>query len=114
MSTQHKVGKARPPRVQITYDVEIGGAESKKELPLVIGVVGDFAKADNSLKERNFIGIDKDNFNDVMTGMSPSLDMLVESVLPEMGGNLPVTLKFENIDDFSRRISPGRSSHYVN
>ncbi len=113
MSTQHKVGKARPPRVQITYDVEIGGAESKKELPLVIGVVGDFAKADNSLKERNFIGIDKDNFNDVMTGMSPSLDMLVESVLPEMGGNLPVTLKFENIDDFSpeniaRQVEPLR------
>ena len=82
-NTQKKLGKARPPRVQITYDVEVGGAQSKKELPLVMGVMGDFAKDETTLRERRFTHIDKDNFNDVMEGMTPSVDMLVESALPE-------------------------------
>ena len=100
-NTQHKLDKARPPRVQITYDVEVGGAQSKKELPLVIGVMGDFSKDDIPLRDRRFTQVDKDNFNDVMEGMSPSVDMLVESALPEKEGQLAVSLSFNSIDDFS-------------
>ncbi|MCS2158545.1 type VI secretion system contractile sheath small subunit [Scandinavium sp. H11S7] len=100
-NTQQKLGKARPPRVQITYDVEIGGAQSQKELPLVMGVMGDFAKDEAPLRDRRFTHIDKDNFNDVMEGMAPSVDMLIESALPEKEGQLAVSLTFNSIDDFS-------------
>lgn len=100
-NTQHKLNKTRTPRVQITYDVEVGGAESKKELPLVMGVIGDFAKDDMPLRDRRFTHIDKDNFNDVMEGMKPSVEMLVESTLPEKEGQMAVTLEFNSIDDFS-------------
>jgi type VI secretion system protein ImpB len=75
-NTQYKLSKARPPRVQITYDVEVGGAESKKELPLVMGVIGNFAKDDLPLRDRRFTHIDKDNFNNVMEGMKSAVDML--------------------------------------
>ncbi|WP_279051851.1 type VI secretion system contractile sheath small subunit [Cedecea davisae] len=100
-NTQKKLSKARPPRVQITYDVEVGGAQSKKELPLVIGVIGDFAKDETPLRARRFTHIDKDNFNSVMEGMAPSIDMLVESALPEKEGQLAVSLIINSIDDFS-------------
>ena len=100
-NTQHKLSKARPPRVQITYDVEVGGAESKKELPLVMGVIGDFAKDEMSLRDRHFTHIDKDNFNNVMEGMSPAIDMLIESTLPEKEGQMAVSLEFNCMDDFS-------------
>lgn len=100
-NTQHKLGKARPPRVQITYDVEVGGAESKKELPLVMGVIGNFAKDEAALRDRRFTHIDKDNFDDVMQGMSPSVELLIDSALPEKEGKLAVELKFNSIEDFS-------------
>uniref|UniRef100_UPI0011E6FC38 type VI secretion system contractile sheath small subunit n=1 Tax=Serratia marcescens TaxID=615 RepID=UPI0011E6FC38 len=90
-----------PPRVQITYDVEIGGAEAKKELPLVMGVIGNFAQDKAPLRDRRFTHIDKDNFNDVMEGMSPSIEILVDSALPEKEGKLAVALQFNSIDDFS-------------
>lgn len=100
-NTQHKLDKARPPRVQITYDVEVGGAENKKELPLVIGVIGDFSADKNPLRERRFLHVDKDNFNDIMKGMNPSVSLLVDSTLPGFEGKLPVELSFDNIEDFS-------------
>ncbi|CAM3657822.1 MULTISPECIES: type VI secretion system contractile sheath small subunit [Rahnella] len=100
-NTQYKLSKARPPRVQITYDVEVGGAESKKELPLVMGVIGDFAKDDMPLRDRRFTHIDKDNFNNVMEGMKPAVEMLVESTLPEKEGQMAVALEFNSMDDFS-------------
>lgn len=100
-NTQARLGKVRAPRVQITYDIETGGSESKKELPLVLGVVGDFAKQEESLKDRRFLHIDKDNFNDVMEGMSPNIDLLVESTIPDKDGQLAVSLQFNSIEDFS-------------
>jgi type VI secretion system protein ImpB len=81
--------------------VEIGGAESKKELPLVMGVIGDFAKDEMPLRDRRFTHIDKDNFNNVMEGMSPAIDMLIESTLPEKEGQMAVSLEFNCMDDFS-------------
>ncbi|EKN4180595.1 type VI secretion system contractile sheath small subunit [Yersinia enterocolitica] len=100
-NTQTKLGKVRTPRVQITYDVETGGAESKKELPLVLGVVGDFAQQNVSLRDRNFLHIDKDNFNDVMEGMIPGIELLVDSVIPGKNGQLAVSLQFNSMEDFS-------------
>ncbi|MCY1688735.1 type VI secretion system contractile sheath small subunit [Yersinia enterocolitica] len=100
-NTQRKLGKVRPPRVQITYDIENDGAESSKELPLVLGVVGDFAKQEESLRDRRFMHIDKDNFNDVMEGLSPSIELLVDSAIPDKDGQLAVSLQFNSMEDFS-------------
>lgn len=113
-NTQHKLDKARPPRVQITYDVDIGDAETVKELPLVIGVMGDFTNCPNSLRERKFINIDKDNFAEIMSSMKPESEFLVESTLPDHAGNLTVSLAFNSINDFSpdsiaRQVEPLRN-----
>ncbi|HAT1635557.1 type VI secretion system contractile sheath small subunit [Raoultella planticola] len=100
-STQHKLDKARPPRVQITYDVEIGDAKTAKELPLVVGVMGEFTSGTNPLRERKFITIDKDNFSDVMASMKPTAEFLVESALPDTEGKMNITIDFNGIEDFS-------------
>ena len=103
-SLQHKLERVRPPRVNITYDVEIGGAIQLKELPFVIGVMGDFVgKPDEplpALKQRKFVEIDPDNFNQVMAGMKPRLAYSVENKLQNDGSKLGVELKFNGIEDF--------------
>lgn len=109
MNTQHKLDKVRPPRVHITYDLELGGAVEKKELSMIIGVVGEFSEEETLLKERSFTHINKDNFNAVMSGMHPSLNFQVESQLPELEGMLDVTLNFSELDDFS----PDRLVHQI-
>ena len=102
-SLQKWVGRNRPPRVQITYDVEIGNAFEKKELPLVVGLMADLSgQPENPLpkfKERRFIEIDRDNFNDVMTKIAPRLDISVPDTL-KGEGNLKVELHFNQIDQF--------------
>jgi type VI secretion system protein ImpB len=100
-NTQHKLDKARPPRVQITYDVEVGNAQTAKELPLVVGVMGDFTQTTESLRDRKFLNIDKDNFSEIMRSMKPEAEFLVDSALPGQEGKLAVSLTFENMDDFS-------------
>jgi len=84
-SIQHKLSRVRPPRVHVTYDVEIGGAIEKKELPFVVGVVADLAaqseKEKPFLKERRFVEIDRDNFDAVMTSLSPQLKFSVPKIL---------------------------------
>ena len=103
-SLQHKIDRVRPPRVQITYDVEIGDAIELKELPFVIGVMGDFVgKPEDplpALKERKFVEIDPDNFNQVLAGMKPRLAYSVDTKLQDDGSKLGVELKFTNIEDF--------------
>lgn len=101
MNTQHKLDKVRPPRVQITYDVEEGDAQKAKELPLVIGVIGDFYQEKGGIRDRKFINIDKDSFNKIMSSLSPMSEFLIESVLPGQEGNLPINIVFKNMDDFS-------------
>ena len=102
-SLQKWVGRNRPPRVQITYDVEIGNAFEKKELPLVVGLMADLSgQPENPLpkfKERRFVEIDRDNFNDVMTKIAPRLDFSVPDTL-KGEGNLKVELHFNQIDQF--------------
>ncbi|HQU82192.1 MAG TPA: type VI secretion system contractile sheath small subunit [Pyrinomonadaceae bacterium] len=103
-SLQHKIDRVRPPRVQITYDVEIGGAIELKELPFVIGVMGDFVGKPEeplpALKNRKFVEIDPDNFNSVLAGMQPRLAYSIENKLQDDGSKLGVDLKFTSIEDF--------------
>ncbi|MGB7069394.1 MAG: type VI secretion system contractile sheath small subunit [Pyrinomonadaceae bacterium] len=116
-SLQHKIDRVRPPRVQITYDVEIGGAIELKELPFVVGVMGDFVgKSEEplpALKNRKFVEIDPDNFDQVLSGMKPRLSYSVDNKLQDDGGKMGVELKFNNIEDFEpdnvvRQIEPLR------
>lgn len=103
-SLQHKIDRVRPPRVQITYDVELGGAIQLKELPFVVGVMGDFVGKPEeplpALKNRKFVEIDPDNFNQVLAGMKPRLAYSVENKLQGDGSRLGVELKFKDIEDF--------------
>ena len=104
-SLQKKLDRVRKPRVHITYDVETEGAQVTKELPFVVGVLGDFSGQPTeplkSLKDRKFIQIDRDNFNDVMARMTPGLNMKVKNTLKDDGSEMGVQLKFSNMDDFS-------------
>jgi type VI secretion system protein ImpB len=105
-STQHKLDRVRKPRVQITYDVEINGAMQLKELPFVVGVMGDYSgKPDQPLppmKDRKFVEIDRDNFDSVLAGMAPRLAFRVDDKLSgKEGQELNVELRFSSIDDFS-------------
>ncbi|HWI27267.1 MAG TPA: type VI secretion system contractile sheath small subunit [Stellaceae bacterium] len=104
-STQHKLDRVRPPRVQITYDVEIGNAIEKKELPFIVGVLADLsgkpAEALPPVKDRKFVEIDRDNFNDVLAAISPRLAFRVPNKLvKDSPDQLNVELTFKNMDDF--------------
>ena len=106
-SVNRKLERIRAPRVQISYDVETGGAIEMKELPFVMGVLGDFtgqpAEPLAKLKERKFVEIGPDNFDDVLKSMKPHLAFKVDNMLsddPE-AGKIGVDLKFESLDDFS-------------
>ena len=103
-SLQHKLDRVRPPRVQITYDVVVGGAIELKELPFVIGVMGDFVgKSEEpmaALKNRKFVEIDPDNFNQVLAGMKPRLAYTIENKLQDDGSKMGIELNFNNIEDF--------------
>lgn len=104
-SIQHKLDRVRPPRVQITYDVETGGAIQKKELPFVVGILADLSgKQENPLpplKERKFVEIDRDNFNDVLASIQPRVVTSVDNHLSKDGGQTSVELLFRNMDDFT-------------
>lgn len=103
-STQHKLDRVRPPRVQITYDVEVGGAMQKRELPLVVGILSDLsgkpAEPLPQLKTRGFVSIDRDNFNDVMTSIAPRLAFQVDNKIANDDSKMNVELNFKTIDDF--------------
>src|ERR1044071_2388859 len=106
-SAQHKLDRVRPPRVQITYDVEVGGAIEVKELPFAMGVLGDFTGQPEEplprLKDRKFVEVNPDNFDTVLAGMKPHLSFSVENKLSEdaNAGQLKVDLHFKSLDDFS-------------
>jgi type VI secretion system protein ImpB len=118
-STQHKLDRVRAPRVQITYDVEVGDAIEVKELPFVMGVMGDFtgqpAEPLARLKDRKFVEVTPDNFDTVLANMKPHLAFSVENKLSEDpdAGNLKVDLNFKSMDDFApenvaRQVKPLR------
>ena len=103
-SVQKRLQKVRPPRVQLTYDVEKGDAIEQKELPFVVGVLGDFSGQPEQplpkLKDRKFVNVDLDNFDEVMEGMAPRTVYRVPNKISDAGGEFAVELKFESIDDF--------------
>jgi len=116
-STQHKLDRVRPPRVHITYDVEVGGAIELKELPFVMGVISDLSgKPDEPLprmRDRKFVEIDRDNFNDVMKGMKPRLAFQVDNKLTNDDSKIGIELRFNSLDDFepgqvARQVEPLR------
>jgi len=106
-SVQKKLERVRPPRVHVTYDVETGGAIELKELPFVMGVLGDFSGQPVEplprLKDRRFVEINPDNFDGVLESMKPHLQFSVENKLSEDpdAGQLRVNLDFKNMDDFA-------------
>lgn len=104
-STQHKLDRVRPPRVQITYDVEVGNAIQKKELPMVVGILADLSgqpvTALPKLKDRKFVEIDRDNFNDVLASIAPRLALRVPNKLGKPGTSLNAELHFKHIEDFT-------------
>lgn len=118
-STQRKLERVRPPRVHITYDVEVGDAIEVKELPFVMGVLGDFTGQPEQplprLKDRKFVEVTPDNFDTVLAGMNPHLSYAVENKLSDdpNAGQIKVDLHFQSLDDFSpeqvaRQVKPLR------
>jgi type VI secretion system protein ImpB len=116
-STQHKLDRVRPPRVHVTYDVEVGDAIELKELPFVMGVLGDFtgqpAEPLARMRDRKFVEVNPDNFDSVLEGMKPHLAFTVENKLSEdpNAPQLKVDLNFKNMDDFNpdnvaRQVKP--------
>ena len=114
-SVQKRLQKVRPPRVQMTYEVEIGDARENKELPFVVGVIGDFggnpALAKTALKDRNFVKVDIDSFDEVLKGVAPVATFRVPNHLSYEGGSFGVQLQFESMEDFRpesvvRQVAP--------
>ncbi|CAM2065645.1 type VI secretion system contractile sheath small subunit [Sulfidibacter corallicola] len=103
-STQHKIGRVRPPRVQITYDVEVGENTEVKELPFVAGIMADLSGEPKEplppLKKRKFVEIDGENFDKVLAASDPHLSFRVDDVLTG-NGKLDVELDFAELEDFS-------------
>ena len=120
-STQKKLERVRPPRVQISYDVEIGNAIELKELPFVMGVLADLSgqpkEALPALKDRRFVEITPDNFDAVVESMKPHLAFSVENKLSEdsNAGQIKVDLNFKSMDDFepenvAKQVKPLKGS----
>ncbi len=103
-SLQHKLDRVRSPRVQITYDVEIGDSIETKEIPFVVGVLADLSGKPEEplpkLKDRKFIEIDRDNFDKVLEGMKPRLAFRVDNKLSGDDTQMAVELRFKSLDDF--------------
>jgi type VI secretion system protein ImpB len=112
-SIHDKLNRVRKPRVHISYEVETEGAAVERELPFVMGVMGDFSGDPTSplqsMGDRKFVQIDRDNFNDVMARMTPGVKLKVDNKLSEDGGQMGVDLKFNSIEDFE----PGRVAAQV-
>lgn len=99
-----KLGRVRPPRVHIRFDVDTGDAEPKNDLPFVVGVIGDFSGDPTGeikpLPERKFVNIDRDNFDQVMRQMKPGLNLRVKNTLVEEEEDLSVSLAFDSMQSF--------------
>ncbi|MDG5493430.1 type VI secretion system contractile sheath small subunit [Niveispirillum sp. SYP-B3756] len=107
-SVHDKLERVRKPRVHIKYEVETDGAMVEKELPFVVGVLGDFSGDPSDdvkpLKDRKFIQIDRDNFNEILARMKPQLRLRVANELAGDGSEMAVELKFASLED----MEPGQ------
>ncbi len=107
-SLQHKLDRIRKPRVQITYDVEIGNAIEKKELAFVVGILSDLSghREDDirplpPVKKRKFVEIDRDNFDHVMEAIKPHLHLVVPNHLDAKEAERAFDFYFTSLDDFN-------------
>jgi len=118
-SVHTKLERVRPPRVHVTYNVEIGDAIEQKEIPFVMGVLADFSGQPSEplprIKDRRFVEITPDNFDAVLESMKPRVAFAVENKLTEdaNAGRLGVDLSFQNLEDFdpervAQRVKPLR------
>lgn len=103
-SMHEKLKRVRSPRVHITYDLETNGASVEKELPFVMGVMGDYS-GDNTegkkqLKDRKFAQVDRDNFNELLAKVNPQVNMKVENSLDKDGSEMSVNIDFKSLEDF--------------
>jgi type VI secretion system protein ImpB len=114
-SVQKKLGRVRPPRVHITYDVETGGAIVKRDIPFVVGVLADLSGQPSKklppMKDRKFTEIDRDNFDQIMAKQEPRLAFKVDNKISKEGGQMGVELKFNKLSDFepdqvAKRVEP--------
>ncbi len=112
-SIHEKLERVRRPRVHIKYEVETEGAQVEKELPFVVGVLGDFSGQPTEplkpMKDRKFVQVDRDNFDDVLARMTPGLKYRVANTLKDDGSEFAVDLKFRSMDDFE----PGRVADQI-
>jgi len=103
-SIHDKLKRVRKPRVHITYDLETNGSIVEKEIPFVMGVMGDYSgdntEGKKSLKDRKFSQIDRDNFNDIMTKVNPQLRMKVANLLENDVSEMSANLDFKTMEDF--------------
>ena len=104
-SIHDKLERVRKPRVHIKYEVETEGAEIEKELPFVVGVMGDYAgnhpgEALKPIKERKFVNVDRDNFDQVLKNIQPGIKMRVDNTLDETSSEMDVELRFQSMEDF--------------
>ncbi|ALN74616.1 type VI secretion system contractile sheath small subunit [Aureimonas sp. AU20] len=103
-SLQHKLNRVRKPRVHITYDVETEGAAVRKELPFVVGVLGDFSgksyEPQKPLRDRKFTQIDRDNFDETLQRLTPGAQFRVDNTLSDDGSEIAVDLRFKSMADF--------------
>jgi len=116
-SCQKRLNDVRRPRVHITYDVETGGAPEERDLPFSVGVLSDLAGDSpqplRPLKERKFVQIDRDNFDEVLASIRPGVEFKVENTLQGDGSEMPVRLSFRSMEDFEpdsivRQVEPLR------
>lgn len=103
-SRQHTIDRVRKPRVHITYDVEIGNAIQKKELPFVVGILADLSGMPSAplpdLKFRKFVEIDRDNFVEIMQVIAPRLVLRINNYLSETNPEISIELNFKSMEDF--------------
>jgi type VI secretion system protein ImpB len=114
-SIYKKKERVRPPRVHISYEVELNGVPTMKELPFVVGVMSDLSGQPKTPlpkpKDRKFVDVDPDNFDSVLKSMQPRLAYKIPNQLADDGSELSVELNFEKMADFQpenvvRRVKP--------
>ena len=105
LNTQAKLNTVRPPRVQITYDVETGGDVAQKSLPFVVGVIADLARggtqSDKRLLERKFVEVERETLDNVMASMKPTLNTSVANKTGSEGGTISINMEFTSMENFT-------------
>ncbi|MGY3803916.1 type VI secretion system contractile sheath small subunit [Pigmentibacter ruber] len=111
--TQQKLSVYKPPRVQITYDLEVNGSPKEQDIPFVVGVManlsGHLHEKTKKIKNEKFLEINKENFNSVVQSISPKLKLKVANKIKNDGSFSQIELNFNSIDEFN----PGKIAYKV-